>query len=387
MILGVREVLGSIQMVDIAHSGDVPAFPDYGMAVAERAQAFHRTLPGYAPTPLISLDNLAGHLGLGGILVKDESKRFGLNAFKALGGSYAMSMYAGDGGKKTFVTATDGNHGRGVAWSARQMGHRAVVYMPAGSARERLENIRREGAQAEITHMGYDDTVRYAARRAQEEGWILLQDTSWPGYEAAPRRIMQGYTTMGAEILPQLGGRRPTHVFLQAGVGAMAGAMAGFFADVYGKDRPRIAVVEPHGANCLFLTAEAGDGRLHACPPPLESIMAGLCCGEVCGVAWEVLRDCADHAISIPDWAAANGMRALGNPLPGDAPITAGESGAATTGALLTLMTRPEGRPLARRLGLDEHALVLLINTEGDTDRENYRNIVWRGACPEDLRA
>ena len=230
-----------------------------GLEVQKAAWAFHSTIPGYEATPLTALDHLARRLGVSQVLVKDESKRFGLNAFKALGGSYAMARHLGEQlglsqdqltfealgtpeareklGERTFVTATDGNHGRGVAWAARQLGHRAVVYMPKGSARERLENIRAQGAQAEITEYNYDDAVRLANRMAEEHGWILIQDTAWPGYEEIPAHIMQGYTTLAAETLQQLeeqGAERPTHLFLQAGVGSFAGAALGFFTSVWG---------------------------------------------------------------------------------------------------------------------------------------------------------
>ena len=191
-------------------------------AAVAGAHAFHSAIPGYAPTPLVSLPAQAKALGIGQLWVKDESKRFGLNAFKGLGGSYAIAQHLCDRlgipvdehafaaltspaakeklGEVTFVTATDGNHGRGVAWAARIFGHRSVVYMPKGSARERLENIRAQGAQAEITDLNYDDAVRLAARMAEEQGWMLIQDTAWEGYEDIPTHIMQGYTTLAWEI-------------------------------------------------------------------------------------------------------------------------------------------------------------------------------------------
>lgn len=235
-----------------------------GLEDALRARRFHQTIPGYAPTPLVRLDDLAEKLGVASISVKDESKRFGLNAFKVLGGSWCMAGLAaerlGMSGEPdfaaatspeareklkglTFVTATDGNHGRGVAWTAHMLGQNSVVYLPRGSAEERVRNIARYATQAIVTDMPYDDTVRYARRMAEEKGWILVQDTSWPGYEDVPRRIMQGYTTMALEALEQLKGERPTHIFLQCGVGSMAGAVAAFFADCPADQRPVITVV------------------------------------------------------------------------------------------------------------------------------------------------
>ena len=248
-------------------AGPGSAAERYGPETARRVRAFHAGFPAYRPTPLVRLDALARELGAAGIWVKDESFRFGLNAFKVLGGSWALGRVIAERlgcaledlpyerlvsaetrerlGELTFVTATDGNHGRGVAWAAQRLGQRCVVYMPRGSARERLENIRVLGAEATITEYCYDDAVRLAARHAAERGWVLVQDTAWPGYETVPGWIMEGYTTMGLEIAEQLGGIRPTHLFLQAGVGSMAGAMAAFFTALYGAQRPRIVIVEP----------------------------------------------------------------------------------------------------------------------------------------------
>ena len=373
----------------------------FGAENAKRVNAFHRSFPEYAVTPLVSLAALAEELGVGGIYVKDESYRFGLNAFKVLGGSYAIGCYiakrlgkdisevpyavmtsseANEELKKvTFVTATDGNHGRGVAWTANRLGRRSVVYMPQGTAKERLENILALGSDASIQPMPYDDCVRLARDNAQKYGWVQVQDTSWPGYEEIPEKIMEGYTTIGHELLQQLGAVKPTHIFLQAGVGSMAGAMAGFFADVYGPDRPLVTVVEPDSADCLYRTAAADDGELHFAGE-MNSIMAGLCCGEPCMLAWHVLKECADGFLTIPDAAAAAGMRILGNPLKGDERITSGESGASAFGAFTEIMRRSELADLRKALELDEHSRVLFISTEGDTDRANYRRIVWDGA-------
>ena len=376
----------------------------FGRETAQAVRAFHRSFPEYAPTPLIRLKELADRLGVAGLYVKDESRRFGLNAFKVLGGSWCIGRYiAGRLGIPpeeltyerlvspatraeldglTFVTATDGNHGRGIAWTAARLGLNSVVYMPKGSARERLENIRALGAQAEITPWNYDDTVRFASRQAEEQGWVLVQDTAWEGYEEIPGWIMEGYTTLALETVEQLGEARPTHIFLQAGVGAMAGAAAEFFAGFYGQDGPVITVVEPHNANCMFRTAQAGDGKLHSVTGDLDTIMAGLACGEPCPIAWEILSVCARNFLSVPDCIAAQGMRILGNPLGSDPRIISGESGAVTTGLAAEVMLREQLAPLREQLGLGRDSVILCISTEGDTDRENYRSIVWDGKYP-----
>ena len=365
----------------------------------QAVRAFHESFPVYEPTPLLRLNGAARVLGLGAVYVKDESKRFGLNAFKALGGSYAVGRYLAEQlgeavsnitygqltspeakarlGDITFVTATDGNHGRGIAWTAAQFGHKSVVYMPKGSAQVRLENIRREGAEASITELNYDDAVRLAGRHAREYGWVLVQDTAWEGYETIPSWIMQGYGTMALEAIDQLP-ERPTHIFLQAGVGSMAGAVAGLFADHYGEERPSITIVEPNKADCIFRTAEANDGQLHFVGGDMDTIMAGLACGEPCSVAWRVLSKCADHFISCPDYAAETGMRFLGRPQEGDERIISGESGAACVGCVAEIMTDPALAWIRDRLRLDENSRVLFFSTEGDTDPENYLAVMQR---------
>lgn len=370
---------------------------------AKKVRSFHASFPVYRETPLVELKNTAKAIGLGNIYVKDESYRFGLNAFKVLGGSYAIGNYLAkrlgksitempydkliseevrkELGDITFVTATDGNHGRGVAWTAKQLQQKSVVYMPKGSAEERLMNIRAEGADASITDLNYDEAVRLANTQADQKGWVMVQDTAWEGYEDIPGWIMQGYGTMGYEAYTQLP-EKPTHIFLQAGVGSMAGAVAGFFAAVYGEDRPIITIVEPNKADCIFRTAEAADGTLHFVTGDMDTIMAGLACGEPCSIGWNVLRDYADNFISCPDYTAAQGMRLLGNPEAGDTKVISGESGASAFGCVAEIMRDPSLAELRAKLKLDENSRVLFFSTEGDTDKENYKSIVWDGAYP-----
>lgn len=374
-----------------------------GLEEAKRVQGFHASFPVYQKTPLAILNNTAGELGLGGIYVKDESYRFGLNAFKVLGGSFAIGNYMAEKlgmdirelpydrmisqeikeklGELTFVTATDGNHGRGVAWTANQLKQKAVVYMPKGSAKERLDNIRAEGADAGITDYNYDEAVRLANSQAEKNGWIMVQDTAWEGYEDIPTWIMQGYGTMGYEAYEQLP-EKPTHIFLQAGVGSMAGAITGLMANIYGEDRPIITIVEPNKADCLFRTAEADDGKLHFVTGDMDTIMAGLACGEPCSIGWNVLRSYADNFISCPDYTAAKGMRILGNPAGSDTKVVSGESGAAAFGCVAEIMSNPDLSAMKEKLKLNGESRVLFFNTEGDTDRENYKAVVWDGKFP-----
>ncbi|UIJ38634.1 diaminopropionate ammonia-lyase [Desulfobaculum bizertense] len=375
---------------------------------AETARNFFSTFEGYKPTPLVALPGLAQDLGIASFHVKDESKRFGLNAFKVLGGGYAIANHICELldmpisemsmeklcskevrkaiGEVTFVSATDGNHGRGVAWAAKHLGQSSVIYMPKGSAQSRLKNIQAEGAEASITDMNYDDAVRLAWKQSQEKGWVMVQDTAWDGYEKIPAWIMQGYTTLAYEALEQLEelkAERPTHVFLQAGVGSFAGGIQGLFAAVFGDERPKTVIVEPELADCIFRSAEAADGKAHFVTGDMNTVMAGLACGEPNTVGWGILRDYSDGYISCPDWVAANGMRILAAPRHGDPKVVSGESGAVTTGIVECLMTRPDLAEIREKLGLDEHSRVMVISTEGDTDPDMYRRITWYGAYPE----
>lgn len=379
---------------------------------AQKVRYFHNTFHEYAPTPLTRLPGLARALGLGSILVKDESFRFGLNAFKVLGGSYAIGHFLADRlgrdidtlsceelcspavrkktGNITFISTTDGNHGRGVAWTAHQLGQKAIIYMPKGSAQSRVDNIRSLGAECRVTELNYDDTVRLSWQRAQQENYVMVQDTAWDGYETIPTWIMQGYMTLALEALEQMRGMDvlPTHVFLQAGVGSFAGSIAGFLISALGEKAPKIIIVEPHKANCIYTSAVARDGKPHSVKGALDTLMAGLACGEANTVSWGILRDYATAYISCPDFIAANGMRILGAPCKGDPQIISGESGAVTTGILQWLMQHPAAQTQRDAIGLNGDSTALLISTEGDTSPITYRNIVWFGACAaEDILA
>jgi len=372
---------------------------------AYTAETFHRTFPDYQPTPLVGLPGLATKLGIRQLLVKDESHRFGLNAFKVLGASYAMACYLCDRlklpieeadfaylrseevkrqlGELTFVTATDGNHGRAVAWAAAQLGQRAVVYLPKGSASQRVEAIRQTGAHAHVINGSYDEAVRLSDQMARERGWQVIQDTAWEGYTDIPAWIMQGYTTMAAEAIQQIAEQfpeeAPTHLFLQAGVGSMAAAVLGHVVARNPSKYPFTIIVEPHAADCFYRSA-AGDGRALPAMGDLRTIMAGLACGEPSPLAWEILRDYADAFASCPDSVAADGMRSLGLPVGDDQPIVSGESGAVGVGLLAALMQQEEWEDFRKTAKLDETSVVLCFSTEGDTDRESYERIVRHDA-------
>ena len=362
-----------IRNKDMGMSADISRFT---AETAEKTLSFHKSFDEYEPTPLVSLESYAQANGIGAVFIKDESFRFGLNAFKVLGGSYAVASFAENLPEDAvFITATDGNHGRGVAWAASRLGRKSVVYMPRGTARERLDNILKLGSDASITDLPYDDAVRKAKYDAEQNGWILVQDTSWDGYEEVPYRIMQGYLTMVYEAVSQLGDKIPTHVFLQAGVGSMAAAVTAFLANLYKNKKPTIIIVEPDNANCIYLTAEAADGMIHSYEGEMNTIMAGLACGEPCTVAWDILKDYADYFASIPDEYAANGMRVLAHPRGGDRKIVSGESGASAFGCLNEILTNPGQKPLKEELGIGSESVVLCFSTEGATDMKNYKKI------------
>jgi len=379
--------------------------PIMGLEEIKKARTFHESFPQYSETPLTKLPHMASYLGVKEVYVKDESYRFGLNAFKVLGGSFAIAGYISketgkdvselpysvltseqlrkEFGQATFFTATDGNHGRGVAWAANRLGQKAVVHMPKGTTQPRLQNIAKEGAQVDIQELNYDDCVRLAAKEADETPrGVIVQDTAWDGYEEIPAWIMQGYGTMAMEAGEQLkaqGCERPTHIFVQAGVGSLAGAVVGYFSNLYADNLPTFVVVEAEAAACLYKGAAAGDGDIRIVDGDMQTIMAGLACGEPNTISWDILKNHVKVFIAAPDWVAANGMRMLAAPVKGDAPITSGESGAAPFGALAAMMTMDEYKDLRNDIGLDENSKVLLFSTEGDTDPDRYKNIVWKG--------
>jgi diaminopropionate ammonia-lyase len=374
----------------------------FSQSQAMRVRKFHRSFPQYQPTPLVRLTNLARRMSVSDIYVKDESQRFGLKAFKVLGATYAVAhviaertgvqeetlsygIFESDSIQRelshiTLVTATDGNHGRAVAWTAGIVGCRAVVYMPKGSARPRIKAIQEHGAEVRVIDGNYDDAVHLAAERAREHNWILVQDSAWEGYERLPLRIIQGYLTIMDEALEQLDAEAPTHVFVQCGVGSLAAAVQAYLVELFGANRPKFIVVEPFGAACFYESMAANDGHPHKVCGDLSTIMAGLACGEPNVIAWEILQSCADGFIACDDSVALSGMRILGNPLPGDELIVSGESGAVTAGLLAEILRNSTYSGVKEALGLNQASRVLLISTEGDTDPDTYNEVISKNA-------
>jgi diaminopropionate ammonia-lyase len=388
---------------------DTPRWEDETAARlhADDALEFHRSLEGYSPTPVQELPELARELGLGSLLVKDESRRFGVKAFKPLGASWAIRQVLArrwrehfgeslpDGifgntdrlrslGRMTFAAASDGNHGRAVAWTARRLGQASVIYMPKGTASARVAMIESEGGRVVVTEGTYDDCVTWIARDAQTNGWVVISDTAYAGYTEIPTWIMQGYTTIFRELedgpLSDPASPAVDFMLLQAGVGGLAAAGAWQVVQRYGHRRPRLISVEPTAADCFLESVMAGDGEPHAAAGALDSIMAGLDCGVPSTVAWPIIRDAFDLFLAIEDRWAIEAMRRSARES-----LVSGESGAAGLGGVLALLRDPQLAEARRHLDLGPSSRVLVINTEGDTDPLHYRQVV--GATAEEVRA
>jgi diaminopropionate ammonia-lyase len=354
-----------------------------------RAKAAITAWPGYAPTPLLDLSRSAEHAGVAAVRIKDEGSRFGLGSFKALGGAYAVAnlltaelsrrgvalsadpvdladgRYSDRTPAITVTCATDGNHGRSVAWGAQRFHCRCVIFVHATVSQGRVDAIAGLGAEVVRVPGNYDDAVREADIQAKAHGWFVVSDTSYPGYTEVPRDVMQGYRLMADEAADQWTGAPPTHVFMQAGVGGAAAAvsvqMRARFAPV-----PLLVVVEPERAACLFESAKTG--TLSVVHGDLATIMAGLACGEPSLLAWQELERAAGAFMSIPDEAAAHGLRLLA-----DDGIAIGESGVAGLAGLLLAAADPAARVALRLTG---DSRVLLFGTEGVTDPAVYEEIL-----------
>ena len=346
--------------------------------------------PGYAPTPLHNLDKLAGALGLGAVLYKDESQRFGIGSFKALGGAYAVlkllseklgvsmaDLRAGNAREAaaqfTVSTATDGNHGRSVAWGAKQAGCGCRVYVHPKVSEGRVAALEELGAEVVRTQGTYDDSVQQCAKESAENGWYVVSDTSYEGYINVPRQVMAGYTVMASEVMKQADGPI-THLFLQAGVGGMAAAVAARFWMEHGAELPRIVVIESEYAACFLKSAKRG--RAAAVKIRHETVMAGMSCGTVSLVAWEILRRTAGHFVTVADSTVAPTMRMLASGAAGGGEIEAGECSAPGPVAVIAAACDQDLRESMR---LDAESRVLVIGTEGATDQAIYDSILKAG--------
>lgn len=361
----------------------------------QKVCSFHKQFREYKSTPLIQLNSLSQKIGVKKIWCKDESRRFGLKAYKVLGGFYAIAcvlqeryeldslnfkeMHASnflDSDGLTFATMTDGNHGLGVAYVASKLGYRSEIYVPRQMVPARIEAIKAAAGTVTIFEGGYDDAARQIAKDAKKYGWQVISDTAWEGYTQIPKWIIEGYSTMFEEVRNQLADKAPTHIFIQAGVGSLASSLIKYFRTFYGNEEIKVVITEPNRANCFYRSAKINDGRAHHYPGEVDTMMAGLACAEPNPVAWPVIRDGADFMLSCSDEIAFLGMRKYYYPEGEDAQVISGESGAVTLGALYKIMCDEEYASTKSALGLNENSKILLINTEGDTDPVNFQKVI-----------
>lgn len=360
--------------------------------------SFHRGLENYEPAPLYRLNGLAGELGVNSILVKDESQRFGLNAYKALGGYYAIaywlsrkfntgslnpeklmaSRFGADAVDIVFTTMTDGNHGMGVAYVAQKLGYKAHIYVPEEMVEARREAIRAAGAEITVFPGSYDDAARKMASDAKKHGRIIIADTAWDGYTDIPQLIINGYSTIFEECRQQMPETVPTHIFIQAGVGSLAASLIRYYRSVFPDEGIQIIITEPAKACCFYESCCRGGSEAVSYSGKVETIMSGLACAEPNPIAWPLIRDGAQHMMTCHDTVAEVGMQRYFSPLADDPQIISGESGAVTLGLLEQLCTHDRYDDIKAELDLNENSEVLLINTEGDTDPVNFDRITGR---------
>ena len=385
----------NIQLLKSPFSFKAPELKD-----DHEVETFFNSVPYYKPTELKELTNLAKQLNVAEIAVKDESSRFGINSFKGAGGLYAMACCIAEKAsldvekltydelmkpevKKvaeeiTFYTATDGNHGRGIAWAASKLGTHAVIKMPKGSKEIRADHIRKiQNTEVEITDKNYDNTVKEVKELCEKDpNGIMIQDTAWEGYEKIPGWIIKGYGLIVDEFLHQMK-EKPTHIFLQAGVGSLAaGIILGLEERMKPEELPVITIVEPETVACYYLSAQKGDGKRHHLEGLTKTMMAGLNCQTPSITAWPIIRDSAKFYGTLSEDVDAEGMARLGHPLDGDPKVVSGESGAAGFAYVYEILSNPDLGKERTELGLDQNSSIVVLSTEGDTDPDNYHRIV-----------
>ena len=342
--------------------------------------AYHSSLRKYEATNLVSLSKLAKNLGIKDLYLKDESTRFRQNTFKILGASYAIHRFLEENpGKHTFCTATDGNHGRSVAWAARRNKQKAIIFVPSHTAKARITNIRKLRARVVIVDGDYDKTVKLAASEAEKNGYILIQDTSWEGYTEIPALIATGYKTMMLEMEDLLQTNQDPgvdFVFLQSGVGTWASSVVAYYRNRYPRCMPKFITVEPLESDSLLESAK--NNKLSKTKGKQETLMAGLNCGTASLQSFNLLRKSVDLYLAIPDEYAVKAMQNLYFPFKSDTQIFSGESGAAGLAGLLALCQDKSLAEAKEKIGLNEDSRVLVFNTEGVTDPDNFEEIISR---------
>ncbi|MDA9018711.1 diaminopropionate ammonia-lyase [Flavobacteriaceae bacterium] len=339
---------------------------------------FHTKQDYYNKTPLVNLDSLSNHLGLKNIFVKDESNRFGLNSFKVLGSTYAIhEILKKNPNIGVFCTATDGNHGKGIAWSAKKYNKKAIIYVPRDTSINRIKAIESYNADVYQLDLNYEETCIYASQKCDDNGWCLIQDASWENYEEIPSYIMSGYLTHFKEIeIPSKTDLQSKFdvIFLQCGVGSWASSGIWYYLNNYKGVRPKIVLVEPEEACGVFESFE--NGKRISPNTSFNTIMAGLNCGIPSKNAWEIIKNGCDAVIKISDSDVRTAMRQFYYPLGNDSQIISGESGAAGLTGLIKVLGFEKSNDLKKFLNLNNDSKILLFNTEGNTDPENFQNII-----------
>ena len=342
------------------------------------ATDFHTSLTKYKPTPLVQLTNLSKKYKVGTIYIKDESHRFGLNAFKVLGASYAIHQSLKISRDiEMFCTATDGNHGKAVAWSAKKFGKKSTIFVPINTTANRIDAIEREGAKVVQINGNYDKTCQKAKNEAEDNNWTLIQDTAWKGYMEIPALIMSGYLTLFKELEENLHSNLEPNIdiiFLQAGVGSMAAAGIYYYLNKYGIKRPKIVLIEPEEADGILLSFQKN--KLSTSKGNSQTIMAGLNCETPSLGAWDLLKNGTDYSLKIKDKYAKRAIRDLYYPIGLDGKIISGESGAAGLAGFIALMIEDEFKVIKDALKICEKTKILFINTEGNTDEQIFNKIV-----------
>ena len=325
---------------------------------------------GYSPTPLLKLNKLANELNLNKIYYKDESKRFDLKSFKALGGAYAVEKVS-KGNKDIIVaTATAGNHGRSVAWGAKRLGLKCKIFISEYVTDVRGKAMTDLGADVIKVKGNYENSLIECIKQSTQNNWQIVQDVAWKDYMSVPKYTMAGYTVMMKEIVDQIDQNKISHVILQAGVGGMAGAMIAGIAR-YLKNTPITIVVEPDSAACVLESIRSG--KIEKIDIKRESLMGGMSCGEVSLVPWEILKNSVKFCISLPDDDIAKTMKLLGNAGFGNERIIAGENSAP---GVIGLIASCEDDKIKKKFQLNKDSNVLLIGCEGDTDKEMYQKLI-----------
>jgi len=385
-----KPVLGTVKAEDLAI---------FSPAVTEKVRNFHTSMWGYYhPTPLIEMPALARHIAVNRIFVKDESQRFGLKAFYALGVSYALAVFLA---KKfglelsfdalqeynfafrqpglTVAAATNGNYGVAVAWFAHLLGLRAVIYVPERTSEELVQLLLAQKAEVKLVGKDFAEALQQLRQDSAEHNWFIIQDMAWEDYHAFPLAIMQGYSTLLIEALEALP-LMPTHIFIQTGTGALAAAVEAVLKHKYKESMPKVILLEAEAANCYYRSLSKGIEQ--NITNPVHSIMADLACGQINEPDWDILKNLTSYSLSCHEEVATLGMRVFASPLPKDTVITAGPSGALGAGVLGLLK---KYHNLQSDMGITKDSVLLLFNTEGDALPVQYRQIVWGGTFPCDL--